>query len=68
MEYTEPAALAQFATASTKDMVVRVVRRSARGTGLDGEGVCLVVLGGGEGDVTMAARDVFHCGCDQGRG
>ena len=39
-----------------EDVVVRVVRGSARGSRRDGERVGLVVLGGGEGDAAVAAR------------
>ena len=39
-----------------EDVVVRVVRGSARGSRPDGERVGLVVLGGGEGDAAVAAR------------
>ena len=48
-----------------KDDVVGVVRGSARGSVLDGERVRLVVLGGGEGDSAVAARDVLRRGCDE---
>ena len=42
-----------------------VVRGSARGAFRDGEGVRLVVLGSGEGDVAVSARRAVRRGCDQ---
>ena len=57
VEHAAPRALAQFATASL--MWLSVVRGSARGTGLDGEGVCLGVLGSRGSDAAVAARDAL---------
>jgi hypothetical protein len=50
-----------------EDVVVRAVRGPARGRGHDGEGMCLVVLGGGEGGVTVTARRVVPRGLSQVR-
>ena len=48
-----------------EDAVVRVVHGSAGGAVLDGESVRVVVLGGGEGVIAVAARRVALRGCNQ---